>query len=118
MKEFIAGTHIASRYVFVQLARVVIQQDIKRIENGSFKIKEPYIAQLERMHTLATNECRELKVEMRDKKIKVITMENKNGFTAYKYIVGQIEQTKPFYNPIIRRNVKEILEDLIQQDLH
>lgn len=117
MNELIEGASIASRFIFISLAMTVIQQDLKHIQNGNFKIKEPYIDQLERMHTTASNECRDLKKQMWDKRISVTVLENRNGFTEYKFIVNGKERTRAYNNHIIRKNVKEILEELMQNSL-
>lgn len=97
------------------MAMTVIQQDIVHIQNGPFKIKEPYIEQLERMHTTASNECRDLKKEMWDKRISFVLMGRRKGSTEYKFIVNGKERTRAYNNHVIKKNVKEILEELMQR---
>lgn len=115
MKNEIKGTDIASRLIFISMAMTVIQQDIIHIQNGPFKIKEPYIDQLERMHTTASNECRDLKKEMWDKRISFVLMGRRKGSTEYKFIVNGKERTRAYNNHIIKKNVKEILEELMKK---
>lgn len=113
--DLINETKIAIRFIFVSLAMNVIQLDIKNISNGQFKIKEPYINQLEKMHTLASTECRNLKKRMRDQKISVITINKRKDFTDYQFLLNGRSETKTYSNHIIKRNVKIILEELIEK---
>lgn len=115
MKNLINESEIAARSIFIKLAMNVIQLDIKNINSGPFKIKDPYIDQLERMHTVATNEFRDLKKAMWDKKISVITKGRRNDFTDYQFLLNGRSEMKTYNNHIIKRNVKRILEELIER---
>lgn len=48
----------AARFVFLSMAIVVMEQDMKHIEAGGFKIKEPYLGLLAEMNDHAENEHR------------------------------------------------------------
>src|SRR5690625_6127811 len=69
--------NIASRFLFLSMARVVIQLDIENIEQGPFKIKNPYLFLLRKMISKATNERRHLRKLMKDKSIQVV-IQHKN----------------------------------------
>lgn len=81
------------------MAKNVIQLAIKSIQNGLFKIKGPYIDQLEKMYTLATNEVRKLNKIMWDKWISVINLGS--------------EETSTYHNNMIKKHVKDILVELM-----
>lgn len=115
MKNIIKETEVAVRFIFMSLAMNVIQLDIKNINNGKFKIKEPYIDQLESMHTLASHECRDLKKVMWDKKISVIIIGKRNDYTEYMFSINGRDETRTYNNHIIRKNVKEILANLMER---
>lgn len=117
MSYIIKEQKIAIRFLLLGMAKTVIQLDIKNIQNGPFKIKDLYIDQLERMHTIATNERRKLNKIMWDKKISIIFIEKDTTMSNYKLIYNGREEIIFYSSYSIRRHVKEILEELMQQSL-
>src|SRR5690554_481323 len=97
------------------MAKSVIRLDIKNIQNGSFKIKDLYISQLEKMHTIATNERRKLNKIMWDKKISIIFIDKDTTMSNYKLIYNGREEIIFYSSYSIRRHVKEILEELMKK---
>lgn len=108
---------IAIKYLFLGMARNVIQLDINNILTGPFKIKDPYIDLLEKMHSVATNERRNLKKLMWDGRISIIFIEKDSSYSKYKLIYNGREELKTYHNNVIWKNVKEILEELMQKSL-
>lgn len=108
---------IAKRFLFLSMAMNVIQLDIKNIQSGNFKIKEPYIDLLEKMHSVATNERRKIKKIMWDKRISVFTLDKNASFSNYKSIVNGKEELITYNNHVIRKNVEEILGELMKESL-
>ncbi len=117
MKHIIQEQEIAIKFLFLGMAKDVIQLDIKNIKNGPFKIKEPYIDLLEKMHTMATNKRRDLHKIMWDKRIRIIFSEKEDMFYKYKLIYHGREEILPYNSYAIRKHVKEILEELMRQSL-
>ncbi|SFA81874.1 hypothetical protein SAMN04488072_10294 [Lentibacillus halodurans] len=108
---------LASRFLFLSMAMVVIQQDMQRIRQGTFKIKEPYITLLEKMNTEAVNERRELRKIMKDKKIQVITLNKNDSFSSYLFLCRGREEKRNYFNPAIRKKVEAIIQELMQKAL-
>lgn len=108
---------VATRFLFLGMARRIIQLDMNNIQNGPFKIKGPYIHLLEKMHTLATNERRKLNKIMWDKKISIIFVEKDYLTSSYKLIYNGKEEIRSYHNNIIRKYVKEILEELMKEEM-
>ncbi|SFD37380.1 hypothetical protein SAMN05216238_10142 [Lentibacillus persicus] len=106
---------LASRFLFLSMAIVVIQQDLQTIEQGNFKIKEPYIKLLEKMHAEAANERRELRKTMRDKKIQVMALNKNDSFSSYLFLCRGREEKRNYFNPAIRKKVEVIIQELIQK---
>jgi hypothetical protein len=117
LEYIIKEQDIATRFLFLGMAKSVIQLDLKSMQEGPFKIKEPYIDLLEKMYSVATNERRKLKKAMWDRKISVVTLEKDGIFSKYKLFYNGREELKTYHNNIIRRNVKEILEELMNRSL-
>src|SRR5699024_10516304 len=57
---------VASRFLFLSMAIVVIQLDVQNIKEGAFKIKKPYIEFLNNMATVAINKRKQLQKVMKD----------------------------------------------------
>ncbi|WP_010529893.1 hypothetical protein [Lentibacillus jeotgali] len=108
---------LASRFLFLSMAMVVIQQDLYNIRYGTFKIKEPYIHLLEIMNTEAANERRKLRKTMQDKKIRVVTLNKNDSFSSYLFLCRGREEKRNYFNPAIRKKVETIIQELMQRAL-
>jgi len=104
---------IASRFLYLSMAITVIKRDLTEIQNGSFKIKEPYLVLLEKMLYLATLERKELRFNMRKQSIKVYLLNKDESFSTYLFIAGKREEKRFYFNPAIRKQVVPILNDLM-----
>ncbi|CDO02710.1 protein YhjD [Oceanobacillus picturae] len=109
--------HIASRFLFLSMAIVVIQQDIQHIERGAFKIKEPYMELLETMTTVASAERRELRTQMNKRRIEVVTLHKNDSFSSFLFICQGKEEKRNYFNPAIRKKVHAIIQELMQKSL-
>lgn len=107
----------ATRFLFLSMAMVVIKQDVQHIQNGAFKIKEPYLAQLESMVTVGTNERRQLRIKMEDIKLKVVTLNKNDSFSSFLFICQGREEKRNYFNPAIRKKVEAIILELMKKAL-
>ncbi|MFZ3578659.1 hypothetical protein [Virgibacillus sp. DJP39] len=108
---------IASRFLFLSMAIVVIQQDVQHVQIGAFKIKEPYIELLEKMISEATNERRELRQTMQRKDIKVVTLNKNDSFSSFLFLCKNREEKRNYFNPAIRKKVEIIVQELMHKAL-
>lgn len=104
---------IATRYLFLSMAIVVIKQDISHVQEGAFKIKEPYIELLEKMVNEAVKERRELRKRMAEQHIRIIRLNKNDSFTSYLFQCQGKQQKQNFFNPSIRKKVEAIIHELI-----
>jgi hypothetical protein len=104
---------IASRYLFVDMAIKNLELDLQHIQNGQFKIKEPYIKLIEKTISEAINERRHLKGLIHQQRIQVLFMHRQGDFTTYKFILGGLEQEVTFHNMVIKKNVESIMGELM-----
>ncbi|WP_042224585.1 hypothetical protein [Oceanobacillus manasiensis] len=109
--------HIATRFLFLSMAIVVIQQDIQHIERGAFKIKEPYTELLETMATVAGSERRELRTQMSKRRIEVVTLHKNDSFSSFLFLCQGREEKRNYFNPAIRKKVHAIIQELMQKSL-
>lgn len=110
---------IASRFLFLSMAIIVLRQDINHIRNGPFKIKDPYITLLEHMLTVALNERKILRKQMRNQHMQVLLTSRNDSFSSYLFICHGREEQRHYFNPVIRKKVEHIIKQLMfkAQDL-
>jgi hypothetical protein len=108
---------IASRFLFLSMAIVVIQQDIQNIQKGAFKIKEPYIQLLEKMNANALAERRQLRTKMENKKLRVMLINKNDSFSSYLFYCKGKEEKRNYFNPAIRKKVEDIVQEIMWKAL-
>lgn|GEM_PF-938418 len=104
---------IATRFLFLSMAITVMEKDLEHIQNGAFKIKEPYLDFIQRMLTSAKNERRELRKTMHNQQIKITPLNHNESFTSYLFIAGKREEQRNYFNPAIRKHVQTILKEFM-----
>lgn len=102
---------IASRFLFLSMAIIVIRQDIKHIEQGLFKIKQPYINLLHTMESLALAERKELRREMKKLQMDVVTLNKNDSFSSFLFLCQGREEKRNYFNPAIRKKVEVIIQE-------
>ncbi len=108
---------ITSRFLFLSMAIIVIEQDIKRIDQGNFKIKEPYLELLRRMEHNARLERKQLQQLMKKNDLQVVFMQKNDTFSTYLFLKKGHEEERRYFNPAIRKKVELILHDLMHNVL-
>nr|WP_223155082.1 hypothetical protein [Alkalibacillus aidingensis] len=95
------------------MAIVVLEKDIKLIESGSFKIKEPYLELLRRMIHQARTERRDLRKNMDQRKMDVVFIQKNDTFSTYLFLAHGYEEERRYFNPAVRKKVEQILYELM-----
>lgn len=102
---------IASRFLFLSMAIIVIRQDIRHVEQGVFKIKDPYINQLHNMESQSLAERKKLRKEMKKQEMDVITLHKNDSFSSFLFLCRGREEKRNFFNPAIRKKVEAIIQE-------
>ncbi|MEI3597558.1 MULTISPECIES: hypothetical protein [unclassified Oceanobacillus] len=108
---------IASRFLFLSMAIVVMRQDIQHVDEGPFKIKAPYLELLKKMESLALEERRGLKFKMKKQNIEVITLNKNDSFSSFLFLCQGREEKRNYFNPSIRKKVELIIKEHLVQAL-
>ncbi|MCT2535599.1 hypothetical protein NC661_07005 [Aquibacillus koreensis] len=109
---------IASRFLFLSMAIVVMQRDAQNIQKGTtFKIKEPYVELIGKMETRAIHERRDLRARMEKMQLQVVTLSKNDSFSSFLFICKGREEKRNYFNPAIRKKVENILQELMQRAL-
>ncbi len=109
--------NIATKFLFLSMAIIVIQQDIHLIQTGAFKIKAPYVELLKRMASKALNERKRLRKQMQKHKLQVIPLEKNNTFSSYLFLCNGREEKRNYFNPTIQKKVETIILELMRKAL-
>ncbi|MFP7494820.1 hypothetical protein SFC66_13620 [Terribacillus saccharophilus] len=106
---------LGSRFLFLSMAIVVLQQDIRIVEKGEHKIKAYLLHNLQSMEKTAMEERRQLRIKLRQQNMKIVTAEKNDTFTTFLFITKECEEKRNYFNPAIRNKVEEILMELTQK---
>jgi len=109
---------LASRHLFLSMALTVISQDIQSIENGNFKIKEPYLELLRKMEHKGKVERQNLRQIMKTKQLQVIYLNKNDSFCSYLFVSKGYEEKRNYFIPAIRKNVENIVYELMRKVLN
>lgn len=109
--------NIASRFLFLSMAIIVLEQDMKHVHTGEFKIKEPYLDLLRQMIIEAKSERKQLRKKMHDQDLKVVRLHKDKLFTSFLFICQNREEERNYFNPAIRNKVKQIIYELLTKIL-
>lgn len=111
---------LASHFIFLSMAIIVLEQDVQHIQNGKFKIKEFYLDMLERMISEALNERKLLRRKMKRRNIQAVMIEKNELFSSFLFLSQGREEKRNYFNPAIKKKVKIIIQGLLissQKDL-
>ncbi|GEL78364.1 hypothetical protein [Tenuibacillus multivorans] len=108
---------MASRFLFLSMTIIVLEKDLEQIENGAFKIKEPYLNLLHDMKNLAKNERKNLRRKMREGKIDVVFVQKNDTFSTYLFIARGYEEERRYFNPAVRKKVEHLYHELMVEAL-
>ncbi|WP_010650062.1 hypothetical protein [Oceanobacillus massiliensis] len=103
---------LATRFLFLSMAMVVIRQDIGHAQNSASKLKEFHVRTLEKMETEAAFERRNLKTLMRKKNMKIVTLNKNDSFSSFLFLCQGREEKRNYFNPAIRNKVAAIVQEL------
>lgn len=102
---------ITSRFLFLSMAIITIRQDIKHVEQGTFKIKDPYTNQLHIIESQSLAERKELRREMKKQEMDVITLHKNDSFSSFLFLCQGREEKRNFFNPAMRKKVEAIIQE-------
>ena len=108
---------VAVRFLFLSMAMIVIEQDMKHVETGPFKIKEPYLQLLKSMMQIASSERKQLRKTMLEKSMHVVRLHKNESFSTFLLVCNGLEEKRNFFNPAIRMKVEDILQELMDKAL-
>ncbi|TQS76641.1 hypothetical protein DX933_00630 [Ornithinibacillus gellani] len=104
---------LMSRFLFLSMAIVVMEQDMHHFQQGIFKIKEPYIKLLGQMLVEAKQQRKQLRQTMNNGNMHVSILNRNDSFSSYLFRSKGLEEKRNYFNPAIRKKVEGIMQDLM-----
>ncbi|MCY9446264.1 hypothetical protein MOF46_08795 [Bacillus haynesii] len=96
--------------IYLPMTVSILNRDMKIIQQGPFKLKDPYLRLIEQALKLAQRDLYNVKNELRRRKIKVHEVSRDEAFTMYSFIYDGYEEEHNYFNPRIRNQVSALLE--------
>lgn len=95
--------------IYLPMVLVVLERDRVLFENGSFKLKRPYLELVEGAISQVQKELEETKIHMRRRQMKVMRGAGDDTFTEYVFYHGGYEDHRRYLNLRLRNRVEELI---------
>ncbi|WP_093072269.1 hypothetical protein [Salisediminibacterium halotolerans] len=103
---------IVESFIFLDIARKVLEKDLSRLQHAPLKIKEPYIRLIEAaLEKLSTHMYR-TKWEMKQADLQVQLQRMDSTFSEYSIFFRGYVVTAKYLNPHLRNQVSRMIEQL------
>ncbi|WP_345740341.1 hypothetical protein [Planomicrobium okeanokoites] len=95
--------------IYLPMVLSVLERDRSIFENGSFKLKRPYLELVEGAISQVQKELKETKIHMRERQMKVMRGTGDDTFTEYVFYHGGYEDHRRYLNLRLRNRVEELI---------
>lgn len=95
--------------IYLPMVLIVLERDRALFENGSFKLKRPYLDLVEGAIQQVQKELKETKIHMRKRQMKVMRGAGDDTFTEYVFYHGGYEDHRRYLNLRLRNRVEELI---------
>lgn len=95
--------------IYLPMVLIVLERDRALFENGSFKLKRPYMELVDGAVKHVQKELKETKIHMRRHQMKVLRGKGDDTFTEYVFYHGGYEDHRRYLNLRLRNRVEELI---------
>lgn len=95
--------------IYLPMVLIVLERDRMLFENGSFKLKRPYLELVEGAISQVKKDLKETKIHMRKRQMKVLRGAADDTFTEYVFYHGGYEDHRRYLNLRLRNRVEELI---------
>ncbi len=106
---------IIEKAIYLPMVIIVLNQDLKIINDSPIKLKSPYIEWIEKTVITVQKELSDVKRYMKQNQIKVEKMKTEESFTQYAFIYKGYETIHRYFNPRLRNRTEELLKYYLYQ---
>lgn len=107
--------NIIEKAIYLPMLVIVLNQDLKIINNSPIKLKSPYSEWLEETIRTIQKELSDVKRYMKQNQIKVEKVKTEESFTEYVFIYKGYEDIHRYFNPKLRNRTEELLKYYLYQ---
>ncbi|MDF1507370.1 hypothetical protein PZE06_04140 [Robertmurraya sp. DFI.2.37] len=101
---------IIEKAIYLPMVLTILNRDLELINQGPFKLKQPYINLIEKSMKTIQLELAQIKKYMKQNNLKVFELKRDEAFTMYTFLYKGYEEQHNYFNPRIRNKVQELLE--------
>ncbi|MFJ5625605.1 hypothetical protein ACIQD3_23685 [Peribacillus loiseleuriae] len=101
--------------LYLPMLLKILERDKVLIEQGSFKIKSPYVDIVENAIMAVRKDLKVAKGHLHKEKIKLEEIKRDADFTMYSFIYKGIEEHHTYFNPRLRNRTEELLRLYLQK---
>lgn len=102
--------HIMEQAIYLPMLLKVLNRDLLHINNGNFKLKQPYIDLIELTMKTIHEELKKTKNYMYKHNMKIQETKRDEAFTMFLFLYNDYEEYHNYFNPRLRNKVQELLE--------
>lgn len=95
--------------IYFPMLITVLENDLKLIKNGQFKLKDPYVQLIEGSLKAIRFELKDTNIYLRRNNMKVIKGKNDQTFTEYAFVYGGYEDHRKYLNVRLRNRTEELI---------
>ncbi|WP_033543949.1 hypothetical protein [Planococcus sp. CAU13] len=95
--------------IYLPMVLIVLERDRVIIENGSFKLKRPYLELVEGAIKQVQKELNQTKIHMRTHQMKLVRGAGDDTFTEYVFYHRGYEDHRRYLNLRLRNRVEELI---------
>ncbi|GIN38436.1 hypothetical protein [Heyndrickxia oleronia] len=106
---------VIEKAIYLPMVIIVLNQDLKIINNSQIKLKSPYTEWIEKTILTVQKELSDVKRYMKQNQIKVEKMKTEESFTQYVFIYKGYEDIHRYFNPRLRNRTEELLKYYLYQ---
>ena len=106
---------VIEKAIYLPMVIIVLNQDLKIINNSAIKLKTPYTEWIEKTIITVQKELSDVKRYMKQNQIKVEKMKTDESFTQYVFIYKGYEDIHRYFNPRLRNRTEELLKYYLYQ---
>jgi hypothetical protein len=101
---------IMEKAMYLPMVLIILNRDLKVVENSPFKLKQPYLDLIEEAMKEIQRELADVKQYMKKNNLQVIETKRDDAFSLYRFIYKGYEENHNYFNPRIRNKVQELME--------
>ncbi|KMY49253.1 hypothetical protein [Peribacillus loiseleuriae] len=102
--------------LYLPMLLKILERDKVLIEQGSFKIKSPYVDIVENAIVTVRKDLKNAEDHLHKEKIKLAEIKRDADFTMYSFIYKGVEEHHNYFNPRLRNRTEELLRLYLQKD--